>query len=84
MKEYGKKAVIPQKGGRNIFLLYDLALGEVMTPMYRLLVDLALKEALSTEANGHTHVFLDELKLLPKVTHLEDALNFGRSKKCPW
>ena len=49
--------------------------------MYRLLVDLALKEALSTEANGHTHVFLDELKLLPKVTHLEDALNFGRSKQ---
>ena len=73
------RKAIRQKGGRNIFLLYDLALGEVMTPMYRLLVDLALKEALSTEANGHTHLFLDELKLLPKVTHLEDALNFGRS-----
>lgn len=75
------RKAIRQKGGRNIFLLYDLALGEVMTPMYRLLVDLALKEALSTEANGHTHLFLDELKLLPKVTHLEDALNFGRSKR---
>ena len=72
---------IRNKGGRNIFILYDMTLGESMTPIYRLLVDLALKEALSTNSNGHTHVFLDELKLLPKITHLEDALNFGRSKK---
>ena len=71
---------VREKKGRTIFILYDMALGETMTPIYRLLVDLALKEALSTSSNGHTHIFLDELKLLPKVTHLEDALNFGRSK----
>ena len=58
-----------------------MSLGETMIPIYRLLVDLALKEALGTNSNGHTHIFLDELKLLPKVTHLEDALNFGRSKR---
>lgn len=75
------RKAIRQKGGRSIFILYDLAMGETMTPVYRLLVDLALKEALSEHANGHTHVFLDELKLLPKITHLEDALNFGRSKR---
>lgn len=72
---------IRSKQGKTIFVLYDMSLGETMTPIYRLLVDLALKEALSTNSNGHTHIFLDELKLLPKVTHLEDALNFGRSKK---
>lgn len=72
---------IREKNGRTIFILYDMSLGETMIPIYRLLVDLALKEALSTNSNGHTHLFLDELKLLPKVTHLEDALNFGRSKK---
>lgn len=72
---------IREKNGRNIFILYDMSLGESMTPIYRLLVDLALKEALGTLSNGHTHIFLDELKLLPKLTHLEDALNFGRSKK---
>ena len=72
---------IREKGGKTIFILYDMSLGETMIPIYRLLVDLALKEALSTNSNGHTHLFLDELKLLPKVTHLEDALNFGRSKK---
>lgn len=69
------------KGGRSIFIEYDLATGEVMTPMYRLLVDLALKEALSRQSNGRTYLFLDELKLLPEVTHLEDALNFGRGKR---
>lgn len=75
------RKAIRNKGGRSIFILYDMSLGESMIPIYRLLVDLAMKEALSTEANGHTHIFLDELKLLPQITHLEDALNFGRSKR---
>ncbi|MDD6596637.1 MAG: type IV secretion system DNA-binding domain-containing protein [Catenibacterium mitsuokai] len=75
------RQAIRSKQGKTIFILYDMSLGETMIPIYRLLVDLALKEALSTNSNGHTHIFLDELKLLPKVTHLEDALNFGRSKK---
>lgn len=75
------RQAIRSKQGKTIFVLYDMSLGETMIPIYRLLVDLALKEALSTNSNGHTHIFLDELKLLPKVSHLEDALNFGRSKK---
>ena len=75
------RKAIRNKGGKAIYILYDLSIGETMTPIYRLLLDLALKEALSEAANGHTHIFLDELKLLPKVSHLEDALNFGRSKK---
>ena len=51
-----------------------------MTPMYRLLIDLALKEALGrTEEKGNVYLILDELKLLPKLKHLDDALNFGRS-----
>lgn len=78
---FSVRQAIRAKGGKTIFILYDLSLGETMTPIYRLLIDLALKEALSTHSNGHTHIFLDELKLLPKITHLEDALNFGRSKR---
>lgn len=80
-QSFSIRQAIRDKGGRTIFILYDMSLGETMIPIYRLLVDLALKEALSTSSNGHTHIFLDELKLLPKVSHLEDALNFGRSKK---
>ncbi|MCR4642141.1 MAG: type IV secretion system DNA-binding domain-containing protein [Lachnospiraceae bacterium] len=75
------RKAIRNKGGHAIFIEYDLSLGETMAPIYRLLVDLALKESLSEASNGHTHLFLDELKLLPKVMHLEDALNFGRSKR---
>lgn len=80
-KSFSIRKAIRNKGGSAIYVLYDLSIGETMTPIYRLLVDLALKEALGESSNGHTHIFLDELKLLPKVTHLEDALNFGRSKK---
>ena len=75
------RKAVRQKQNRAIFVEYDMSVGESMTPMYRLLIDLALKEALSEFANGRVHLFLDELKLLPKLSHLQDALNFGRSKK---
>ena len=79
-ESFSIRQAIRAKGGRAIFLEYDLALGATLTPIYRLLADLALKEALSGGARGHAHFFLDEFKLLPKLSHLEDALNFGRSK----
>ena len=75
------RRAVRQKQRQAVFIEYDISLGESMTPIYRLLVDLALKEALGQGAQrGNTFFFLDELKLLPKITHLEDALNFGRSK----
>ena len=37
---------VREKGGRAIFVEYDLTVGESMIPIYRLLIDLALKEAL--------------------------------------
>lgn len=70
------------KGARAIFIEYDLSVGESLTPVYRLLIDQALKEALgrNEEASGRPHVYLvcDEFKLLPKLQHIDDALNFGR------
>lgn len=80
-RPFSIRRAIREKGGRTIFILYDMSIGETLIPMYRLLIDLALKEALSNHANGHTHLFLDEMKLTPKLTHLEDALNVGRSKR---
>ena len=74
------RQAVRQKQNRSVFIEYDMALGHILTPMYRLLVDLALKEALSTLASpGRFYLILDELKLLPKLTHLQDALNYGRS-----
>lgn len=74
---------VRQRGGRIIFIEYDLAMGETLTPVYRLLVDQALKEALSRQADTpgqrrHCYLFVDEFKLLPKLQHIDDALNFGR------
>ncbi len=75
------RQAVREKKGRDLFIEYDLARGETLIPIYRLLVDLALKEALGGDNNGETYLLLDELKLLPKLTHLDDALNYGRSKK---
>ena len=67
------------KGGKAIFVEYDLAVGETLAPVYRLLIDQALKEALGRSKNGGNVYFIaDEFKLLPKLQHIDDALNFGR------
>ncbi len=77
---FSVRNAVRSKMNKALFLEYDLSVGEVLTPMYRLMVDLALKEALGENSNGRVHFYLDELKLLPQVSHLQDALNFGRSK----
>jgi type IV secretory pathway TraG/TraD family ATPase VirD4 len=70
---------IRQKGGRTAFLEYDLAIGDILSPVYTLLFDLALKEALGrTATQGNVYLIADELKLLPNLRHLEDGINFGR------
>lgn len=71
---------VRNKNGVKIFIEYDLTKGQVLSPVYSLLFDLALKEALGrNQSNGDCYFIIDELKLLPKLNHLEDALNFGRS-----
>lgn len=74
------RQVVRRKGGKILFIEYDLSVGEVLAPIYRLLVDQALKEALSRTGseNGSVYVIVDEFKLLPKLQHIDDALNFGR------
>lgn len=81
---FSMRKFVKEKGGKAVFIEYDLMTGETLTPIYKLLVDLALKEALGRsdedKTNGNIYLVLDELKLLPKLKHLDDALNFGRSK----
>jgi type IV secretory pathway TraG/TraD family ATPase VirD4 len=78
--DFSIRKFIREKGGRTLFLEYDLSVGQVISPLYSVLVDLALKEALSASSNnGVVYIILDELKLLPKLQHLDDAVNFGRS-----
>lgn len=71
---------VRRKGGKTLFIEYDLTTGSVLTPIYRLLIDLALKEAMgTTHAKGNVYIICDEFKLLPYLQHIEDAVNFGRS-----
>ena len=71
---------VRNKGGKTLFVEYDLSIGQTLTPLYRLLFDLALKEALGrTVADGNVYLILDEFRLLPHLQHIDDAVNFGRS-----
>ena len=71
---------VRNKGGKTLFVEYDLSIGQTLTPMYRLLFDLALKEALGRHnKEGNVYLILDEFRLLPHLQHIDDGVNFGRS-----
>lgn len=79
------RKLVRGKSKRTIFIEYDLGIGNTLTPIYRLLFDMAIKEALSRqdevdEANA-PNVFMvaDEFRLLPHLQHIDNAVNFGRS-----
>jgi type IV secretory pathway TraG/TraD family ATPase VirD4 len=78
--DFSIRRFVREKGARAVFIEYDIAAGAVLTPTYRLLIDLALKEALGRERmTGNVYVVLDEFALLPQLQHLADGINFGRS-----
>ena len=63
-----------------IFVEYDLGIGGMLTPIYKLLMDLAIKEALCRKSNeGNVYFMIDEFRLLPHLEHVDDGVNFGRS-----
>lgn len=71
---------VREKGGKSLFVEYDLSMGGTLAPLYRLLFDLGLKEAMGrNKTNGNVYIICDEFKLLPNLQHIEDGVNFGRS-----
>lgn len=76
----GLRNLVRQKGGRKIFIEYDLSYGELLTPIYSLMFDMAIKEALGRgRSEGNVYFITDEFRLLPNLEHVDDAVNFGRS-----
>lgn len=72
--------LVKNKGGIRIFIEYDLGIGRMLSPVYSLMFDMAIKEALSrSRTNGNVYFITDEFKLLPNLSHIDDAVNFGRS-----
>ncbi len=83
-KENGSLSIrdlVRQKMGRKVFIEYDLAIGSMLTPIYKLMFDMAIKEALSVhKTGGNVWLITDEFKLLPNLQHIDDAVNFGRGQ----
>lgn len=68
-----------ERAGKTLFVEYDISCGSTFIPIYKVLFDMFLKQSLCNANKGKVYVICDELKLLPHLLHLEDALNFGRS-----
>jgi type IV secretory pathway TraG/TraD family ATPase VirD4 len=74
------RKAIRRKGGRIIFIEYDLGIGGMLTPIYRLMLDMAIKEALGRKkSEGNVWFVIDEFRLIPHLQHVDDGVNFGRS-----
>lgn len=74
------RQLVRAKGGRCVFIEYDLGIGATLAPIYSLMFDLAIKEALSRgKSEGNVYFITDEFSLLPNLKHIDDAVNFGRS-----
>ena len=77
---FSMREFVRKKGNRTLFIEYDLSIGSILTPVYRLMFDLALKEALGrNKPQGNVYLICDEFKLLPHLRHIDDGVNFGRS-----
>jgi type IV secretory pathway TraG/TraD family ATPase VirD4 len=80
--KFSVRNFIRQRGGRTLFIEYDLNWGRLLTPIYRLLIDLAIKESLgrSSHLRGNVFFVTDEFSLLPNLYHVDDGINFGRQQ----
>lgn len=81
------RAEVRRKGGRFVFLDYDVAASSTIDPGYSILLDLAISEALrvgqeakeaSGKPNGRVWFILDEFSRLPRLRQLEKGLTYGR------
>ena len=71
---------VQNRGGKSIFLEYDISNANTLKPVYTLLIDLAIKESLGKpKLGGNIYFILDEFPLIPKLQYMDNALNFGRS-----
>ncbi|RAL22605.1 type IV secretory system conjugative DNA transfer family protein [Thermoflavimicrobium daqui] len=78
--DFSIREVVTKKEGRAVFLEFDLANGNILEPIYTVLLDLAMKEVLGRSASeGNVYFILDEFPLIPKLNYMDNALNFGRS-----
>ena len=80
-REFSMRDIIYSGKKKVVFIEYDLRKGRLIAPMYGILIDRALANALGGRQQVKTNKYflLDEMLLLPRLEHLSDSLNFGRS-----
>lgn len=78
--DFSVRRFVRGKGARALFVEYDIASGSLLLPIYRVLLDLAIKEALGRNRTaGNVFIVMDEFSLLPQLSHVSNGINFGRS-----
>ena len=78
--EFSIRRFLWEKGAKALFLEFDIASGGMLAPVYKTMIDVAMKEAMSrTRPAGRVFFILDEFALLPELMHLSNGMNFGRS-----
>lgn len=85
--QFGKKGSFSirkftrERGGKTVFIEYALDKGETLKPVYSLLMDLAMADAMThPRKDGKVYIFLDEMRLANFVSKIDDAAAFGRSQ----
>jgi len=74
------RRLVREKRGKVVFVEYDIGCANMLTPVYRLLFDMAIKQSLSRRrSKGNVWFVIDEFRLLPHLQYIENAVNFGRS-----
>ena len=81
-REFSMREIMCSNKKKVVFIEYDLLKGQLLAPMYAILIDRALAYALGgrQQVKSNKYFLLDEMLLLPMLEHLSDALNFGRSQ----
>lgn len=71
---------ISQSGEKLIFIEYDISQGTLLGPIYKTILDFAIKETLR-QKRGKRSVFfvIDEFRLVPKLEYMDSGVNLGRS-----
>lgn len=81
-REFSMRDIVCNGKNKVVFIEYDMRKGLLLSPMYGILIDRALANSLGGRKKTKTCIYflLDEMLLLPpRLAHLSDSLNFGRS-----
>jgi len=78
--DFSIRKFVRSKGARVLFIEYDLSRGRVLSPIYKTLMDMAIKESLCrNRSKGNVYFVIDEFRLLPKLDYMDTGVNLGRS-----